>query len=464
MSDEYTMPSVDGLKDPADWAKAGNKAVFDELRRVIHPERASENGVVNATLSGNERDNATVDDADDACALFTPNAITGDFLCRKRKGRPWLYRKMYIRGKLTAIGGAGGVGKSMFTLVTFMSMALGRDLLKAGYPTIPKRRVLLLNNEDEQEELELRIEAVMRKHSIQPEDFGDRFHFASGYHKQIRLAMRARDAGGSECFVATDVFVQVERFVRDNGIDIVGCDPLVSLHDAKENDNGEMDQVMSVLKAMAARTKVGFVILHHTNKGTESASIDNSMRGASAVVNAARCVVVFTRMTERERERTTIEPKDRTRYLCAHHGKSNMSLPAAEGEWYCLNTVDIDVIGEDGNDDIERVGVPIPVDMGELLTQGEEAENPQAKWTPTRAAELIEPKMKGISSVLASDIRGSVAVTAGVSDRWAFNILNLIPIGKENAITILVHGDRVRYWREKESHKTAPSIIFREEF
>ena len=66
ISDEYTMPSVDGLKDPADWAKAGNKQVFDELRRVIHPERASENGVVNATLSGNERDNATVDDADDA--------------------------------------------------------------------------------------------------------------------------------------------------------------------------------------------------------------------------------------------------------------------------------------------------------------------------------------------------------------------------------------------------------------
>jgi len=124
ISDEYTMPAVDGLKDPADWAKAGNKAVFDELRRVIHPERASENDGVNATLSGNEKDNATVDDAD-AHGRSKFSFVSAASLMQSIKPNDWLIKGVVERDSLTMVFGDPESGKSLLVKDMALSVAAG---------------------------------------------------------------------------------------------------------------------------------------------------------------------------------------------------------------------------------------------------------------------------------------------------------------------------------------------------
>jgi hypothetical protein len=377
---------------------------------------------------------------------------------KKRLARALLYQKLYIRGLITAIGGAGGVGKSIVAMLTMVSMAAGRDLLLPDQPAIKRRRVLIINNEDDDAEIELRLAAIFKHHNIDPAELTGWLFYRSGYHEQLRMAVKTGDKW-SAVISATPVLMQIERFVKEHQIDAVVADPLVSLHNAAENINDEMDQVMALIKQMAARCRCSFTLIHHTSKNKETANVDDGMRGATAVVNAARVVNVFTKMTARQARESGVADAERRFYIQRHRGKENLSLSSVDGEWFYLKGVPLDVVDEDGAPATEFVGVPIPVTVSPI--DGDNAEEKQ--WTPTAVAEALEPYMKGIAQVSVSDFASQAENIFSVRNRRARQILNMLPLNKRHATKVRFQGNYVTYWREKGDGVRGSIVIFREE-
>ena len=88
---------------------------------------------------------------------------------------------------------------------------------------------------------------------------------------------------------ATQLKQEIINYCLQQKIDVLMVDPLVSLHDVYENDNGMMNAVMSEIKAVASYAGVGIMLLHHTKKlSGEKIDTDESLRGASSVKDAAR--------------------------------------------------------------------------------------------------------------------------------------------------------------------------------
>ena len=59
--------------------------------------------------------------------ILAPKNLPTDILSSPVKARPRLYGNTVMRGKVTVLGGAGGVGKSMAQLMITVSLAIGRD-------------------------------------------------------------------------------------------------------------------------------------------------------------------------------------------------------------------------------------------------------------------------------------------------------------------------------------------------
>src|SRR6476619_1759865 len=73
--------------------------------------------------------------------------------------RQWLLGNQFCRGFISSIVAAGGTGKSALRLVQLISLAIGRPL--CGQHVFRRCRVLLISLEDDHNEMERRIKAVL---------------------------------------------------------------------------------------------------------------------------------------------------------------------------------------------------------------------------------------------------------------------------------------------------------------
>ena len=89
--------------------------------------------------------------------------------------RPWEFGNRLLRGQVSVLAGAGGVGKTALTITCALSMALGRNLLDPSN-TRPQwtlrfnqpRTTYIYGLEDDLNEMKRRIMAVMNFHKINP--------------------------------------------------------------------------------------------------------------------------------------------------------------------------------------------------------------------------------------------------------------------------------------------------------
>jgi hypothetical protein len=81
------------------------------------------------------------------------------------KPRQWLLGNQFCRRFISSLFAAGGVGKSVVRLLQFMSMALGRSL--CGQHVFRRSRVLLISLDDNDDELQRRIQAVLLHYRIE---------------------------------------------------------------------------------------------------------------------------------------------------------------------------------------------------------------------------------------------------------------------------------------------------------
>jgi AAA domain/Bifunctional DNA primase/polymerase, N-terminal len=137
------------------------------------------------------------------------------------KPRPWLLGNQFCRGFISSIVAAGGTGKTSLRLLQFISMALGRSL--CGQYVFHRCRVLLVTLEDNDDELQRRIKAVLDHYRIDRSELkGWLFCKAVRRMKLAELAGRQRIVGPLEKLLRS----AIERRKPD----VISLDPFVKLH------------------------------------------------------------------------------------------------------------------------------------------------------------------------------------------------------------------------------------------
>lgn len=289
--------------------------------------------------------------------------------------REWRIPRLLLVGYISLIVGPGGVAKSMLQLIAAVSVATGRDLLGLG--RIQRCNALVLNNEDDEDELQRRIAAVLVQFEIDPEELEGKLFTISGYMQPVRFAFHFENIVSR-----SPVLDQIEEFIKGREIGALFLDPFISMHTAPENDNNAMDQVVSICKILAGKSDIAINIAHHTRKiGGESeahAGDAEAGRGASAIKDAARAAVTIARMGRSTAQKLAFSDEERGNYIRMDVGKMNFAAHDSKANWYKIEAVSI------ANGD--TVGVPKPINLDHLFLQTQES---RKKWTAESMASAI---------------------------------------------------------------------------
>ena len=249
--------------------------------------------------------------------------------------RRWLYRPHYIRKFVSLTVSTGGVGKSSLIIAETLAMIANKPLLGIR-PTEPLR-VWYWNGEDPMDELQRRFAAAIRHYKLTPDDIGDRLYVDSGRTLPIVIAEDTKT--GTR--IATPIVADIIAELLDQQIDVLVIDPFVSCHRVAENDNNAIECVAKNWSHIAEAANCSINLAHHSRKtGGESVTVDDG-RGASALLNAARTARTLNTMTTSEADNAEIDESERRLHFRSDIGKANLTRPAAQADWFKIESVDL---------------------------------------------------------------------------------------------------------------------------
>jgi hypothetical protein len=121
--------------------------------------------------------------------------------------------------------------------------------------------------------------------------------------------------------------------------DVVMLDPFVVFcSGGNMNDGPVMAQVMRKLKSLAIKYNCSMLVVHHNRKGGERDD-QESISGAAAIVNLARCAIMPVPMAKEEAKEFGVLPSERHRYFRLVNAKPNFT-PKSEEPLYQLHSID----------------------------------------------------------------------------------------------------------------------------
>ncbi|MCC7393285.1 MAG: AAA family ATPase [Sphingomonadaceae bacterium] len=291
--------------------------------------------------------------------------------------RPWLLGRWLLRGAVTTLIAPGGTGKSALMVATALSLASGRELLGKTVWGGPKR-VWLWNLEDDRDELARQFTACLLHHNIEEWEYGDRL-FVNDAGSSLCTATKGRDG----LVINEPVNAALVSEIRARRIDVLIVDPFVSSHRGEENDNGQMDAIAKRWASIARDTGCSIILVHHSRKLGGQQVDAEAARGASALGNAARSVLVLNRMDNSEASRLGIGNDDRRRYFRVSNDKTNRA-PAEAANWFHLASVKLGNGGLEGGDSVgvvERWAPPeIALTFGDDVRAKIQAEIASGEW------------------------------------------------------------------------------------
>lgn len=247
--------------------------------------------------------------------------------------RQWLLGNQFCRGFISSIVAAGGAGKTALRLLQFISLATGRAL--SGQTVFRRCRVLLISLEDDRDELQRRIKAVLDRYRIDRGELRGWLFCASP--KLVKLAMM----NGK-----TRVTGPLEQYLRDaierRKPDLISLDPFIKTHSLEENDLGDMDFVCDLLARMAVEFNVAVDSPHHVHKGIVEPGNADAGRGSSGIRDAGRLVYTLASMSEEDAKNFNIAANDRFAYVRLDPAKVNIAARATGATWFKIEGEPID--------------------------------------------------------------------------------------------------------------------------
>jgi hypothetical protein len=250
--------------------------------------------------------------------------------------RMWLYGRHLLRRFVSVDVAAGGTGKSSVKIGESLAMASGRNLYGVEIHDGPLN-VWLYNLEDPAEESERRIHATAKWFHISADDVDGRLFVDSGRDQRCVIATETEYGAR----IAQPVYEQIKAQLLERKIDVLIIDPFVSSHEVSENDNRAIDAVVKAWGRLADECNCSINLVHHVRKGNGTEANADSARGAKSLVDAARSVIVFNRMSPDEAAMAGVAEDQRGFYFRTQNDKANLA-PPDKASWYRMNNVSLD--------------------------------------------------------------------------------------------------------------------------
>jgi AAA domain len=239
--------------------------------------------------------------------------------------REWLLGNQFCRSFISSIVAAGGTGKSALRLLQFISLATGRPL--SDQYVFRRCRVLLISLEDDGNELQRRIKAVLDYYKIDRAELKGRlFCSAPKLAKLAEMQNRTRAIGPLE--------QQIRDAIAQYKPDIISLDPFIKTHSLEENKNVDMDFVCDLLARIAVEFNVAVDSPHHVHKGQIEPGDADAGRGASGIKDAGRLVYTLVPMSEADAKVFNIDADARLSYVRLDPAKTNIAARAGKATWF----------------------------------------------------------------------------------------------------------------------------------
>lgn len=252
--------------------------------------------------------------------------------------REFLFRRHYIRKFLVATAGPPGGAKSSITLIDYVSMAVGRDLLNDQPLTTGPLRVWLYNTEDPREEVLRRIAAINLYFGISAEDYGGRLFVDTAREQRLVVAV----AVNGQAVSVPRVIDELAGEISARQIDVFAADPLIHTHSVPENDNTGMGRVMEAWREVAERGNCCVELTHHIRKNGGMDTTADDMRGAAAILGSVRSLRLTTTMGKEDAKTFGIAEEERRFHVWVNPtGKPSLTPPVSRRDWYRLESVDL---------------------------------------------------------------------------------------------------------------------------
>ncbi|UZF94382.1 AAA family ATPase [Bosea sp. NBC_00550] len=275
--------------------------------------------------------------------------------------RRWLIPGLALPGQVSLIGGAAGAGKSMFAVHLSLAAAAGVDW--GGWRLPRPFKVLTVNLEEDDDEMDRRFCAVRRSMDLIGTDLSP----AVSVRRLADLVV-ARFDPKKRTVIETPRVDEIIRSIRHHGFDMVIIDPLGETFDGEENSNDQMKRIVGIWRRIARETGAAVVLVPHAGKNRNGDSGNADMvRGASAMIGVARCVVTIAPMAPDEAVKLGLPEADARRYVRIDDAKMNYSLPSAEARWFRREGITL-ANGPAGSDG-DEVGVLEPWDPHAAFTE-----------------------------------------------------------------------------------------------
>jgi RecA-family ATPase len=198
--------------------------------------------------------------------------------------REWLVEGVMPHRTVTLLSGDGGIGKSLLVLNLFAHIAARRDWL--GFKTM-QGPVLYVGAEDEQDEIERRIESMRQGLGVQWGEFCD-LHYMSlaGEDALLGLFDRAENK-----MMPTRLFERVQDRVHNLGAIALAVDTRADVFGGDEVNRNQVRQFIGILRRLSIKENATTILLEHPSVAGMSSGSGTS--GSTGWNNSARSRVYF---------------------------------------------------------------------------------------------------------------------------------------------------------------------------
>lgn len=280
--------------------------------------------------------------------------------------REWILGRFLLAGKVTVLIAPPGAGKSIFSIMACISTITGSELV--GMTPYIQGPALIINNEDDLDEINRRVHAILREYDLAPFNLLDQLHIHSGVETPFIIAKRNLDGG-----VRPLDYEQIKAYVIKHQIKVVVCDPFIETHQVSENSNEEIAQVGRLYRKLAVEANCAVLLIHHTRKPTQGkadgyAGNADSGRGASALMGVARIASTLYTMTDKDAKKYSIPSSERHTYIRLDDAKANLSLMSGVARWFRKDTLKLPNGDDVGVLRLQALAESVVDDDAELLS------------------------------------------------------------------------------------------------
>jgi hypothetical protein len=297
--------------------------------------------------------------------------------------RRWVYDNVYIRQYLTVTASAGGIGKTSLTLAEAIAIATGKPILER--PVREQTNTWVINLEDPRVEMNLRLASLMQHYGITHDHLTGKLFIDGEDDIQITLAAEGRDG-----VITNDALLDLMTAkIKQHNIGCVIVDPFVSIHAVNENANMQIQVVVAMLRKLARETDCAIHLVHHTRKGNGDDATVDSIRGANALIGAARAARVINRVTIDDAMRLGIEEDQASGLFRIDDAKANLAAPADKA--LHMRTIGVEIANG------EWIGTVIPITLPNLF-DGITAKQTRQVQQAVQAASADDPLRDNIQA------------------------------------------------------------------